>query len=51
MTEDRIRAVHRATSEAINHLHKSLESCPTEQTVAEDPSELKVSSQGWRMLC
>ncbi|NXP13529.1 TTF2 factor, partial [Thinocorus orbignyianus] len=43
MTEDRIRAVHSATSEAINHLHKSLESCPTEQTVAEDPSELKVS--------
>uniref|UniRef100_A0A8C0F665 Transcription termination factor 2 n=1 Tax=Bubo bubo TaxID=30461 RepID=A0A8C0F665_BUBBB len=42
MTEDRIRAVHRATSEAINHLHKSLESCPTEQTAAEDPSGLKV---------
>ncbi|XP_074663635.1 transcription termination factor 2 isoform X2 [Strix aluco] len=42
MTEDRIRAVHRATSEAIDHLHKSLESCPTEQTAAEDPSGLKV---------
>ncbi|XP_031468980.1 transcription termination factor 2 isoform X2 [Phasianus colchicus] len=42
MTEDRIRAVHSATSDAINHLHKSLESCPTEQTVAEDPSGLKV---------
>ncbi|NWI22687.1 TTF2 factor, partial [Sula dactylatra] len=42
MTEDRIRAVHSATSEAINHLHKSLESCPTEETVAEDPSGLKV---------
>ncbi|KAM7131301.1 LOW QUALITY PROTEIN: transcription termination factor 2 [Ciconia maguari] len=42
MTEDRIRAVHSATREAINHLHKSLESCPTEQTVAEDPSGLKV---------
>ncbi|XP_035749923.1 transcription termination factor 2 [Egretta garzetta] len=42
MTEDRIRAVHSATSEAINHLHKSLESCPTEQTVAEDPCGLKV---------
>uniref|UniRef100_A0A8C0F2S9 Transcription termination factor 2 n=1 Tax=Bubo bubo TaxID=30461 RepID=A0A8C0F2S9_BUBBB len=40
--QDRIRAVHRATSEAINHLHKSLESCPTEQTAAEDPSGLKV---------
>uniref|UniRef100_A0A8D0EN81 Transcription termination factor 2 n=1 Tax=Strix occidentalis caurina TaxID=311401 RepID=A0A8D0EN81_STROC len=42
MTEDRIRAVHRATSEAIDHLHKSLESCPTEQIAAEDPSGLKV---------
>ncbi|NXU88681.1 TTF2 factor, partial [Xiphorhynchus elegans] len=42
MTEDRIKAVHRATGEAINQLHKSLESCPTEQTVAEDPSGLKV---------
>ncbi|NXC46282.1 TTF2 factor, partial [Penelope pileata] len=42
MTEDRIRAVHSATSDAINHLHKSLESCPKEQTVAEDPSGLKV---------
>nr|XP_009937790.1 PREDICTED: transcription termination factor 2 [Opisthocomus hoazin] len=42
MTEDQIRAVHTATSEAINHLHKSLESCPTEQTAAEDPSGLKV---------
>ncbi|NXW02813.1 TTF2 factor, partial [Fregetta grallaria] len=42
MTEDRIRAVHSATSDAINHLHKSLESCPIEQTVAEDPSGLKV---------
>ncbi|NXF35058.1 TTF2 factor, partial [Nyctibius bracteatus] len=42
MTEDRIKAVHSATSEAINHLHKSLESCPTEQTAAEDPSGLKV---------
>ncbi|GAB0177693.1 transcription termination factor 2 [Grus japonensis] len=42
MTEDRIRAVHNATSEAINHLYKSLESCPTEQTAAEDPSGLKV---------
>ncbi|XP_049680917.1 transcription termination factor 2 [Accipiter gentilis] len=42
MTEDRIRAVHSATSEAIDHLHISLESCPTEQTAAEDPSGLKV---------
>ncbi|KAL9867848.1 transcription termination factor 2 isoform 2-T2 [Geothlypis trichas] len=42
MTEDQIRAVHSATFEAINHLHKSLESCPTEETAAEDPSGLKV---------
>ncbi|XP_015732035.1 transcription termination factor 2 isoform X2 [Coturnix japonica] len=42
MTENRIRAVLSATNDAINHLHKSLESCPTEQTVAEDPSGLKV---------
>ncbi|XP_074839644.1 transcription termination factor 2 isoform X2 [Carettochelys insculpta] len=42
MTEDRLWAVHNATSEAINHLHRSLESCPTEETVAEDPSGLKV---------
>ncbi|XP_032534871.1 transcription termination factor 2 [Chiroxiphia lanceolata] len=42
MTEDRIRAVRNATCEAINQLHKSLESCPTEQTVAEDPSGLKI---------
>ncbi|NWU70771.1 TTF2 factor, partial [Pterocles burchelli] len=42
MTEDRIKAVHSAISEAVNHLHKSLESCPTEQTTAEDPSGLKV---------
>ncbi|CAN8195050.1 unnamed protein product [Coccothraustes coccothraustes] len=42
MTEDRISAVHSATFEAINHLHKSLESCPTEETAAEDPSGLKV---------
>ncbi|XP_026514806.1 transcription termination factor 2 isoform X3 [Terrapene carolina triunguis] len=42
MTEDRLRAVHSATSDAINHLHRSLESCPTEEIVAEDPSGLKV---------
>ncbi|XP_075763193.1 transcription termination factor 2 isoform X2 [Pelodiscus sinensis] len=42
MTEDRLRAVRSATSDAINHLHRSLESCPTEESVAEDPSGLKV---------
>ncbi|XP_030439203.1 transcription termination factor 2 isoform X1 [Gopherus evgoodei] len=42
MTEDRLMAVRSATSDAINHLHRSLESCPTEEIVAEDPSGLKV---------
>uniref|UniRef100_A0A8D0GNJ9 Transcription termination factor 2 n=1 Tax=Sphenodon punctatus TaxID=8508 RepID=A0A8D0GNJ9_SPHPU len=42
MTEDRLWAVHSATSDAINQLHKSLESCPTEETAAEDPPGLKV---------
>ncbi|XP_061222596.1 transcription termination factor 2 [Neopsephotus bourkii] len=42
MTKDRIRTVHGAISEAVNHLHKSLESCPEDHTVAEDPSGLKV---------
>lgn len=51
MTEDRIRTVHGAISEAVNHLHKSLESCPEDQTVAEDPSGLKVSWHGRRTLC
>ncbi|XP_062982973.1 transcription termination factor 2 [Elgaria multicarinata webbii] len=43
MTEDRVQAVYNATSDAINQLHKTLESCPTEKTVVEDPPELKVS--------
>ncbi|XP_006268583.3 transcription termination factor 2 isoform X1 [Alligator mississippiensis] len=43
MTEDRIKAVRDATSDAIDHLYKSLESCPTEETVAADPSGLRVS--------
>ncbi|XP_068127120.1 transcription termination factor 2 isoform X2 [Hyperolius riggenbachi] len=42
MTEDRLFAVRNATSEAIDHLHKSLESCPTPETAAEDPPGLKV---------
>ncbi|KAH0625006.1 hypothetical protein JD844_033002 [Phrynosoma platyrhinos] len=43
MTEDRLQAVYNATSDAINQLHKSLESCPTEKEVIEDPFGLKVS--------
>lgn len=43
MTDDRLNAVYIAISDAINQLHKSLESCPTEEVVAEDPPGLKVS--------
>uniref|UniRef100_A0A6J0T128 Transcription termination factor 2 isoform X1 n=1 Tax=Pogona vitticeps TaxID=103695 RepID=A0A6J0T128_9SAUR len=43
MTEDPLQAVYNATSDAINQLHKSLETCPTMETVSEDPPGLKVS--------
>ncbi|XP_056321311.1 LOW QUALITY PROTEIN: transcription termination factor 2 [Danio aesculapii] len=42
MTENRLLAVRNATTEAIDHLHDSLESCPTEDTEAHDPRGLKV---------
>ncbi|XP_007485324.2 transcription termination factor 2 [Monodelphis domestica] len=42
MTQDRLQAVWKVTSEAIDHLHKSLESCPNKETVAKDPDGLKV---------
>lgn len=42
MTEDRLCAVRNATSEAIDHLHKSLESCPSPETTVADPPGLKV---------
>ncbi|XP_053313841.1 transcription termination factor 2 [Spea bombifrons] len=42
MTEDRLIAVRNATSETIDHLHKSLESCPSPDSTAEDPRGLKV---------
>ncbi|XP_078512730.1 transcription termination factor 2 [Lissotriton helveticus] len=42
MTEDRLCAVRNATSEAIDHLHKSLESCPSPETTVDDPPGLKV---------
>lgn len=43
MTEDRLLAVKNATCEAIDHLHKSLESCPDAETEAPDPRGLKVT--------
>ncbi|XP_028991945.1 transcription termination factor 2 isoform X2 [Betta splendens] len=42
MTEDRLLAVKNATCEAIDHLHKSLESCPDPETEAPDPKGIKV---------
>ncbi|XP_068186181.1 transcription termination factor 2 isoform X2 [Antennarius striatus] len=43
MTEGRLLAVKNATSEAIDHLHKSLESCPDADTEAPDPKGIKVT--------
>ncbi|XP_047456067.1 transcription termination factor 2 [Mugil cephalus] len=43
MTEDRLLAVKNATSEAIDHLHKSLESCPDAEDEAPDPKGIKVT--------
>lgn len=42
MTDDRLLAVKNATTEAIDHLHKSLESCPNAETEAPDPRGIKV---------
>ncbi|XP_069491875.1 transcription termination factor 2 isoform X2 [Ambystoma mexicanum] len=42
MTENRLCAVRNATSEAIDHLHKSLESCPSPESTVEDPAGLQV---------
>ncbi|XP_036199838.1 transcription termination factor 2 isoform X3 [Myotis myotis] len=39
---DRLHSVWKITSEAIDELHRSLESCPGETAVAEDPAGLKV---------
>lgn len=43
MTEDRLLVVKNATCEAIDHLHKSLESCPDAEAEAPDPKGIKVS--------
>ncbi|XP_011856231.1 PREDICTED: transcription termination factor 2 [Mandrillus leucophaeus] len=40
--QDHVHAVWKITSEAIDQLHRSLESCPGETAVAEDPAGLKV---------
>ncbi|XP_015450956.1 transcription termination factor 2 isoform X2 [Pteropus alecto] len=40
--QDRLHAGWKVTSEAIDGLHQSLESCPGETAVAEDPAGLKV---------
>ncbi|XP_062960117.1 transcription termination factor 2 isoform X2 [Cynocephalus volans] len=40
--QDRLHAVWKITSEAIDELHRSLESCPGETAVSEDPAGLKV---------
>ncbi|MBN3289191.1 TTF2 factor, partial [Polypterus senegalus] len=42
MTEDRLLTVRNMTVDAIDKLHKSLESCPAAETQAEDPKGLKV---------
>ncbi|XP_053448178.1 transcription termination factor 2 isoform X2 [Nycticebus coucang] len=41
-SQDRLRAVWTVTVKAIDELHRSLESCPAETAVAEDPAGLKV---------
>lgn len=46
MTEDRLLAVKNATGEAIDHLHRSLESCPGAEAEAPDPRGLKVQAVG-----
>ncbi|XP_056246260.1 transcription termination factor 2 [Seriola aureovittata] len=43
MTDGRLLAVKNATCEAIDHLHKSLESCPDAEAEAPDPRGIKVS--------
>uniref|UniRef100_A0A8C7CQX5 Transcription termination factor 2 n=1 Tax=Oncorhynchus kisutch TaxID=8019 RepID=A0A8C7CQX5_ONCKI len=42
MTDNRLLAVKNATSEAIDHLHSSLESCPDPNAEVTDPKGIKV---------
>ncbi|KAM9690856.1 transcription termination factor 2 isoform 2-T2 [Dama dama] len=43
VSQNGLHAVWKITSEAIDELHRSLESCPGETAMAEDPAGLKVS--------
>ncbi|XP_077149704.1 transcription termination factor 2 isoform X2 [Ranitomeya variabilis] len=47
MTEEKLFAVRNATSDTINHLHKSLETCPGPESSAEDPRGLKKQALAW----
>ncbi|XP_074643058.1 transcription termination factor 2-like [Tubulanus polymorphus] len=42
MTKDRLKQVGAVTTDALERLHKQLETCPNETTESEDPSGLKV---------
>ncbi|XP_075967707.1 transcription termination factor 2 [Anarhichas minor] len=42
MTNDRLLAVKNATCETIDHLHKSMESCPDAEAEVPDPKGIKV---------
>ena len=46
VSQNGLHAVWKITSEAIDELHRSLESCPEETAMAEDPAGLKVSWEG-----
>lgn len=48
MTEDRLLAVRNVTTEAIDHLHHSLESCPSADTEEQDPKGIKVRETTYR---
>ncbi|XP_017901459.1 PREDICTED: transcription termination factor 2 isoform X2 [Capra hircus] len=43
VSQNGLHAVWKITSEAIDELHRSLESCPEETAMAEDPAGLKIS--------
>nr|XP_020747995.1 transcription termination factor 2 [Odocoileus virginianus texanus] len=46
VSQNGLHAVWKITSEAIDELHRSLESCPGETAMAEDPAGLKVIWEG-----